>query len=1158
MPDNHLKRALLQLPTQILNDLSAGKPPHQVGDALCHFAENLMPGRIASIMVMGADGLLSVFSAPSAPAQLVEDLNGLKPGPHAGSCGNVIYQGKPVMVCDVGQDARWDDLRDLANDWKLQSCWSYPVWCDDKVVGTFALAGSRVAAPDRHALEVLDFCAAMATMLLRYSHIHDREVAQSASLSRALQFNAMLAQVNQVIATTEDAHSLFTAVCEVAVQYGQIKLACIAVPDSHQRFRFLASAGETGYLEDLFVSTDPAIPEGLGSMGCTWRARRAHYNSSFDDSVVRLSPWRDRAKRFGLEATATLPIMRGETVKALFCVYHAQPGVFDGDLQKLLEELALNVSRGLERIFLRRRVEHEQAKQRYLTINDPLTDLPNRLALDQHMPGALARTRKDNALLAFCLADVDDFKNIADRYGNEAGDLVLRTLGRRLRGALRETDLVARSGGDEFVMVVEGLSSPTDLLPQLDRWHEVVLEPITLATGQQVQVEFSMGITFYPEDNSDGGQLMRHAFEAMSGLKSDKTQRSSWWQIWGEENLRSEKIITQDIKPYGAEARALLGMVHDTLTPLVVEFMQQFLQTWSDRPSIADIVGRLDVAETGLLVGRLKQHALLLVRPDLSQQEHRRFSQAMGRVNTLVGLDHILFIEATQAFSEQIRRGVNEVQGMRLRDRQRILDVMAARLRVELQSEIEGLQQLLTQRQSWLAQQSQHLAQATHWVDACTGFLEAIPQLQGFVAAVLSRLDPAGRLDHEYRTALIEHYIEALERLDEHSFLGPVQVALPAEQLALQPAHMRLWQSEQIETNASYARDPRLSLFRSAALNSGIRSAAFIPIVDAQGRIAASLAVFGRHPGQFESTEMRMFLGSLGYMLSQARQRLYRPHPQVLLQSAQQRLLYRDCLEQGRLVMLYQPVVNLRTGHLVKVEALARLTLPDGALVSPALFLPGFGGRELTMLFQRGLDQALERLRDIMTQQTCLSVSLNVPPVVLLEPRCLQWVEQALWRHQLPARQLELEILEDEEFHDLEVAHDTLRQLSALGVGLAMDDLGAGYSSLVRLRNLPFTAVKIDQGLVREVAKDPERVIDFISGLVRLCKSLKLRVLVEGLESQELVEVASLLGADEGQGYALGYPMPVEDLSAWIRDFRWQMVGAAPSTALGRMAVGRG
>ena len=999
---------------------------------------------------------------------------------------------------------------------------------------------------DEHALELQEFCSALRGAVLRYGQIQAREREQHAALSRALQFNAMLAQVNQVIASAEDAHVLFKSICEIAVLHGQMKLAFIGVPDADRRFRVLAAAGETGYLDGLVISADPDVPEGQGSIGQAWRDGKVRYNPSFA-RAAHLAPWQARARAFGFGATAALPILRQGAVKAILAVYHPQENVFGRELQQLLEELSLDISRGLERIFLQRRLMHEQDKQRYLTIHDALTGLPNRLALDQHLPGALARARKDQTLLAVCLADLDDFSAINDAHGREAGDLVLKAVAQRLRAALRDTDLVARSGGDEFVLVIEGLLRYEDLFPRLERIRECLAVDIALPDGARLTVEASLGLTFYPNDGGDAGLLMRHAFEAMYGLKAYKGQRSAWWQIWGEGNLTASAAQPRSVAPYGAEAAALLAPLQDSLAPLGRDFVARFQSDWAPRANISRILERLAPDELEALKARLERHILMLQRAGLTETEHRSLAGAMGRVNTLVGLDLTALIDAIQAYHHQLRHRLHELQGMRLSEKQLVVDLIGARLRVELESQIQALQQLLVERQSWLARQSLRLSQATSWVDACRGFLEDVTQLQGCIAATINRPDTAGKLVYEFKTPLLERYLGDLEAA------GVVPYLTDAEGQPFPPAHLRVWQTEQIETNASYATEPHLAPLRAAALDADIRSVIFVPITDGQGRVMAALGVFGRHPGQFEPAETRLFFQSLGYLLSQARQRLYRPN--LVSQSAEQRRACRALLENGGLVLEYQPIVDLATGRPTKIEALARLRAEDGTLTRPAAFLPGFGTRELVLLFQSGLDQALAQLRQWLGAHPGLIVSLNLPPAVLIETGCAQWVEQALRRHGVAPQCLELEVLEDEEFHDLEAARTTLQALAALGVRLVMDDLGAGYSSLLRLRNLPFSTVKIDQGLVREIARDPERVIDFISGLVRLAKSLKLRVIVEGLESPELVEVASLVGADEGQGYALAMPLPAPALADWLASFHWIVPRDNPVTPLGMLAL---
>ncbi|MDD5002123.1 MAG: EAL domain-containing protein, partial [Thiomonas arsenitoxydans] len=111
---------------------------------------------------------------------------------------------------------------------------------------------------------------------------------------------------------------------------------------------------------------------------------------------------------------------------------------------------------------------------------------------------------------------------------------------------------------------------------------------------------------------------------------------------------------------------------------------------------------------------------------------------------------------------------------------------------------------------------------------------------------------------------------------------------------------------------------------------------------------------------------------------------------------------------------------------------------------------------------------------------------------------------------------------------------------------------------LLRLRTLPFDTVKIDQGLVRQIPSEAETeadgMIGFIGALVHMTQALGLKVVVEGLETPALVEVAAVLGADYGQGYALARPMAAADVPAWLQTFRWLTQASSPQTRLGQRA----
>ena len=131
---------------------------------------------------------------------------------------------------------------------------------------------------------------------------------------------------------------------------------------------------------------------------------------------------------------------------------------------------------------------------------------------------------------------------------------------------------------------------------------------------------------------------------------------------------------------------------------------------------------------------------------------------------------------------------------------------------------------------------------------------------------------------------------------------------------------------------------------------------------------------------------------------------------------------------------------------------------------------------------------------------------------------------------------------------------DAINQLVRLGVKLAMDDLGSGYSSLKRLSALPFDVIKIDKDLLSEWRLSPLETVGLISTLIEMGRDLNRTVVVEGLEDVGMVEAAMVLGATMGQGYALARPMPADAVADWVREFRMPVVPGTIHTILGALA----
>jgi diguanylate cyclase (GGDEF)-like protein len=148
---------------------------------------------------------------------------------------------------------------------------------------------------------------------------------------------------------------------------------------------------------------------------------------------------------------------------------------------------------------------------------DPLTGLPNRTLLDEHLPAALSRARRSGGIVSVLFVDLDGFKAVNDTLGHEAGDVLLVAVAGRLRAAVRETDLVARLGGDEFVLVLEGLRRPQDVTIVARRIVDAISEPVPLP-GTLASVTASVGFAL-GDGEALADSLLRQADAAMYAVK---------------------------------------------------------------------------------------------------------------------------------------------------------------------------------------------------------------------------------------------------------------------------------------------------------------------------------------------------------------------------------------------------------------------------------------------------------------------------------------------------------------------------------------------------------------------------------------------------------------------------------------------------------------
>ena len=173
---------------------------------------------------------------------------------------------------------------------------------------------------------------------------------------------------------------------------------------------------------------------------------------------------------------------------------------------------------------------------KFQATRDALTGLPNRRALMEYLPPALARARRSGKSVAVCIMDLDDFKSVNDTYGHAAGDALLMELAHRLKLAIRTTDMVVRLGGDEFVLVLENIESIPHMEATLKRLRAAICQPVELLSDHYTNISMSLGVTLFPDDDSTPDYLLRHADNALYTIKKHKGSRSSYWHLWQKQN----------------------------------------------------------------------------------------------------------------------------------------------------------------------------------------------------------------------------------------------------------------------------------------------------------------------------------------------------------------------------------------------------------------------------------------------------------------------------------------------------------------------------------------------------------------------------------------------------------------------------------------------
>lgn len=247
----------------------------------------------------------------------------------------------------------------------------------------------------------------------------------------------------------------------------------------------------------------------------------------------------------------------------------------------------------------------------------------------------------------------------------------------------------------------------------------------------------------------------------------------------------------------------------------------------------------------------------------------------------------------------------------------------------------------------------------------------------------------------------------------------------------------------------------------------------------------------------------------------------------------------RIAIHKQHIGLAFQPKLDMKSGTVTAIEALARWEHADKGRIPPSDFIPTLEQTGLIKPFTLYiLEQAVTHCKSWQEQGFDISVAVNLSMHNLRDIKLAPHILEILRRYDFPASRLTLEITESAIMNDPEYSLDTLTELDSMGIELSVDDFGTGYSSLSYLKRLPVRQLKIDRSFVTDMVQDQDNAM-IVHSTVDLAHNLGLRTVAEGVESADVLDALQKMGCDIAQGYFISRPLPPEELLKFLNEGRW-------------------
>lgn len=448
--------------SHILELLANGAPLNTILEDIVHSVEQANPAMLCSIMLLDSQGkYLHTGAATSLPDFFNQEMNALEIGMGAASCGTAAFTGQRVIVEDIQTHPYWAAYKTLAQKAALGSCWSEPIHsASGKVLGTFAIYHHDARKPADADLQVMARIANLAAIALDRNRadqaIKGNEKLLSDILENVSAYIYMKDTQGRYLYANRLLRELFNAPKEEIIGYDDVKFYDAATAARMQQ------------------SDQQVLQQG---------------KTIHDDEESIPNPLTGQTSVY---LTTKIPLRHEDGRIYALC------GISSDITEKKDFE------------------EHLRHMAQY----DPLTKLPNRALFSDRLQQTFSSAKRANEHFGLMFIDLDKFKPINDNYGHEAGDLLLQEAARRMQGCVRESDTVARIGGDEFVVLLPSLKYDRDVHEVGEKIRHALNLPFQIS-GNTLNISSSIGVAIYPAHGNNEMELVKNADLAMYYAKEN-------------------------------------------------------------------------------------------------------------------------------------------------------------------------------------------------------------------------------------------------------------------------------------------------------------------------------------------------------------------------------------------------------------------------------------------------------------------------------------------------------------------------------------------------------------------------------------------------------------------------------------------------------------